>query len=165
MDVIQARSTAPRAAGLSLIPAAIAAALLAGCVVVPVGPDGTVRAGSHAVVVGGAPAVAVPAAPTHLSLPVRLYPTNDTASAGGMVSGTVTNHLGGKGTFVLNVAGETMSGEATRTGGSASRSGVANAYGARGGFANCQYTMNSAEQGTGRCTFSNGATYQLHIGS
>lgn len=134
-------------------------ALVAGCVVVPVNPDGSFYGGA-------APAVvAVPAAPTQVSLPVRLYPTNESAAAGGAVSGTVTNHLTGKGTFMLNVAGETMSGEATRSGGSGSRSGVANAYGARGSFAKCQYTMNTTVQGTGHCTFSNGATYQLHIGS
>jgi hypothetical protein len=155
MDQTTTRTTLGRAA----LAAGLGATLLAGCVVVPVNPDGSVYAGA-------APAVvAVPAAPAQITLPVRLYPTNDTASPGGMVSGTVTNHLSGKGTFMLNVAGETMSGEATRTGGAGSRSGVANAYGARGSFANCQYTMNSTSQGTGRCTFSNGATYQLHIGS
>jgi hypothetical protein len=106
----------------------------------------------------------VPAAPTSLTLPVRLYPTNEVAAATGMVSGTVVNNLNGKGTFTLNVAGESMSGEATRSGGTSSRQGVANAYGARGSYANCQYTMNSTSQGTGRCTFSSGATYQLHIG-
>ncbi len=58
-----------------------------------------------------------------------------------------------------------MSGEATRTGGANGRSGVASAYGARGGYANCEYTMNSNTQGSGRCTFSSGAVYQLHIGA
>jgi|DewCreStandDraft_4_1066084.scaffolds.fasta_scaffold27271_2 hypothetical protein len=147
-------STALRA-GVALVAAAVA-----GCVVVPVNPDGSIYQGP----VPAYPAVAVPAAPTSLTLPVRLYPTNELAAATGIISGTVVNYLNGKGTFTLAVGGETMSGEATRSGGAASRQGVANAYGARGSFANCQYTMNTNVQGTGRCTFSNGATYQLHIG-
>ncbi|MFN3566466.1 MAG: hypothetical protein ACK4V1_10855 [Burkholderiaceae bacterium] len=144
-------STARRA-GVALI-----AAAAAGCVVVPVNPDGSIYQGP----VAAYPAVAVPAS---LTLPVRLYPTNELAAATGIISGTVVNYLNGKGTFTLTVGGETMSGEATRSGGTASRQGVANAYGARGSFANCQYTMNTPSQGTGHCTFSNGATYQLHIG-
>lgn len=147
-------STALRA-GVALL-----AAATAGCVVVPVNPDGSIYQGP----VAAYPAVAVPAAPASLTLPVRLYPTNELAASTGMVSGTVVNNLNGKGTFTLNVGGETMSGEATRSGGATSRQGVANAYGARGSFASCQYTMNTNAQGTGRCTFSNGATYQLHIG-
>lgn len=135
------------------------AATLAGCVVVPVNPDGSIYQGPVATV----PAVAVPPAPQSLTLPVRLYPTNEAAAASGMIAGTVTNQLNGKGTFTLNVAGETMSGEATRSG--PNRSGVANAYGAKGSYANCTYAMNTTSQGTGRCTFSNGATYQLHIGA
>lgn len=137
------------------------AGFVAGCVVVPLNADGTapavvVPAGSHA-----APAVV---APTAVTLPVRLYPTNEAAAGVGVVAGSVTNQLNGKGTFTLNVGGETMSGEATRVGGSNGRSGVANAYGAKGNYANCSYTMNSTVQGIGRCSFSNGAQYQLHIG-
>jgi hypothetical protein len=73
--------------------------------------------------------------------------------------------MNGRGTFMLNVGGETMSGEATRSQAGNGREGVANAYGARGSFANCRYTMNNAVQGMGTCTFSSGATYQLHIGN
>lgn len=140
---------------------------LAACVMVPVNPDGSLYQGPVAgVPVVGAPVIAapvVPPAPTSVTLPVRLYPTNEAAAAGGMLSGTVVSNLHGKGVFTLNAAGETMTGEATRGAGN-SRDGVANAYGARGGYASCQYTMNSNVQGTGRCSFSNGATYQLHIG-
>ena len=135
---------------------------LSACIVVPLNADGSPAypvAYTHA-----SAAAPVVAAPTHLTLPVRLYPTNEAAAGAGMIGGTVTSNLNGKGTFTLVVAGETMSGEATRTGGVAGRSGVANAYGARGGYANCNYTMNSNSQGTGQCTFSNGATYQLHVG-
>lgn len=94
----------------------------------------------------------------------RLYPTNDTAAHTGVLTGTVTNHLNGRGEFHLAVAGEMLSGEATRMAGG-SRRGVANAYGARGTYMNCQYQMNSATQGSGECTMSNGGRYQLHIGS
>jgi hypothetical protein len=139
----------------------VVALSLTACVVVPVNPDGSLYQGPVAgVPVVGAPVV--PAPPSSITLPVRLYPTNEIAAGGGMLSGTVVSNLHGKGTFTLNAAGETMTGEATRGGGS--RDGVANAYGAKGGYASCQYTMNTNAQGTGRCTFSSGATYQLHIG-
>lgn len=138
-----------------------AASLTTGCIVVPLNADGTyaypVGAASHAPV--------IQVAPTSQTLPVRLYPTNQAATSSGMIAGSVTNHLNGRGTFTLNVGDETMSGEATRAGGSNARAGVANAYGARGSYANCRYTMNTTTQGTGSCTFSNGGQYQLHIGT
>lgn len=134
---------------------------LTACVVVPINPDGSLYQGPVAgVPYVGAPVV--PAPPSAITLPVRLYPTNEIAAAGGMLSGTVVSNLHGKGTFTLNAAGETMTGEATR--GTGNRDGVANAYGAKGGYASCQYTMHTSAQGTGRCTFSSGAIYQLHIG-
>lgn len=144
--------------------AALSVAGVSGCLVVPLNADGTP---AYAVPSSSAaPVIAAPviAAPTQLTLPVRLYPTNDVAAATGVIGGTVTNNLNGKGTFTLNVAGEAMSGEATRTGGANSRTGQANAAGSKGSYANCFYTMNNNAQGTGRCTFSNGATYQLHVG-
>ena len=138
-----------------------AASLTTGCIVVPLNADGT-----YAYPTGAAPqAPVVLPAPTSQTLPVRLYPTNQAATSSGMIAGSVTNHLNGRGTFTLNVGDETMSGEATRSGGSSARTGVANAYGARGSYANCRYTMNTATQGTGSCTFSNGGQYQLHIGT
>ena len=138
--------------------------LATGCVVLPLNADGT-----YAYPVGTSPqppiVLSPPAAQT---LPVRLYPTNDVAAATGVIAGSVTNHLTGRGTFTLNVGSETMSGEATRlgnAGASSTHQGVANAYGSRGSFANCRYTMNSPAQGSGSCKFSNGAQYQLHIGT
>lgn len=130
---------------------------LAGCVVVPLNADGT-----PAIVLpaGAAPAVV---APTQLTLPVRLYPVNQAAAATGVVSGTVTNQLNGKGSFTLNVAGEVLSGEATRSGANATQ-GVANAAGSKGTYANCRYRMNTPSQGGGECNFSTGAVYQLHVG-
>ena len=138
-----------------------AVSLTAGCLVVPLNADGT-----YAYPAGAPPhAPVVQPAPVSQTLPVRLYPTNQAATSSGMIAGTVTNHLNGRGTFTLNVGDEMMSGEATRSGGSNARTGVANAYGARGSYANCRYTMNTATQGTGSCTFSNGGQYQLHIGT
>ena len=130
---------------------------LGGCVVVPLYPDGT----PAVVLAAGAAAPIV--APTQLTLPVRLYPVNQAAAASGVVSGMVTNQLNGKGSFTLNVAGETLSGEATRSGANATQ-GLANAAGSKGTYASCRYRMNSPSQGSGECSFSTGAVYQLHIG-
>jgi len=70
----------------------------------------------------------------------------------------------GKGRFQLNYQGETLNGEATRVDGD-QRRGVASAYGPTGMFMSCEYQMNSQRQGAGTCTLSNGAKYQVHIGS
>ena len=45
------------------------------------------------------------------------------------------------------------------------RRGVASAYGPSGAYMSCEYQMNSPRQGAGVCTMSNGAKYQVHIGS
>jgi hypothetical protein len=44
------------------------------------------------------------------------------------------------------------------------RRGIANAYGARGVNAQCEYVLSGPSQGTGACLFSDGARYQLHFG-
>jgi hypothetical protein len=115
------------------------------------------------------PAAAVPAvvAPPSMAFPTtmhaRLYPSNDLAAQTGMLSGTVTNMMTGKGVFQLEYRGELMSGEATRVPGGEPQ-GVANAYGSRGTFMNCSYRMTTPYQGTGTCRLSTGALYQVHIG-
>jgi hypothetical protein len=140
--------------------AALPLLALTGCYVVPVTPDGRALA-----VYPAAPAASVPApAPATVVTTARLYPANDLAVQTGVLTGTVTNYLNGRGDFQLSYQGEVMSGEATRVNND-QRRGVANAYGARGTYMNCQYQMNSATQGTGTCTMSNGARYQLHLGS
>ena len=139
-------------------------ALCGGCVLVPVNPDGSVHVPPKPVPVAIAPALPVPpAAPATMLLPVRLYPTNDLAAQTGIVGGTVTRHATGRADFNLDVAGERISGQATRLGEGGS-DGVANGTGGRGSFVECQYHMNSATQGVGSCRFSSGATYQIHIG-
>ena len=149
---------------------------ISGCYVIPVGSDGY-PAWPPAVVWGpgvGHPGPAQPLAPAPAAAPARgsslatlqarLYPANDIATQTGVVSGTVTNMMGGKGRFVLDYRGETLSGEATRVSGD-ERKGVASAYGQGGSYMSCEYQMNTPYQGAGNCTFSNGARYQVHIGN
>ena len=142
-----------------------AAALLAGCYIVPMGPDGApLYVVPPHVAPHVAPAYVVPSGPGPASLPVRLYPANDLANQTGVLTGTVTNFMTGKGRFQFQYQGELLAGEATRVSGE-ERRGVASAYGPRGTYASCEYQLTSAHQGAGTCTFSNGAKYQVHIGS
>jgi hypothetical protein len=134
-----------------------------GCVAVPVGsPDGDVT--WEAVPLPVAPLV-MANAPFPAAVPARLYPTNDLARQVGMLNGTVTNLRNGKGRFQLPYRGDMLTGEATRASSGDAHNGVANAYGPRGTFMNCQYRMNNPRQGSGTCTFSDGATYDVHLGS
>ncbi len=135
---------------------------LSACVVVPVGPDG--RPLPYGAAAPAVVASAQPAPPQPIGLSARLYPVNATAQATGIAVGSVQNFLDGKGSFVINIGGEQFHGEATReTRGNAT--GVANSVGARGSTLACRYTLNHSTQGTGRCTLSTGAEYQLHLGS
>jgi len=134
---------------------------LAGCYVVPTAADGTPIWPVPQPQYPGAP-VSGPAVPVVLQ--ARLYPSNDVATQTGVISGTVTNMMSGKGRFQLNYRGETLTGEATRVDGD-SRRGVASAYGSGGAYMSCEYQMHTPQQGAGSCTFSNGAKYQVHIGS
>jgi len=143
---------------------------LAGCYIVPVGPDGNyaiyIPSNPSPTYPGQSPvASAVPGQPAQPRvLHARLYPDNDTATQTGMVSGTVTNMMTGKGRFQLSYAGEMLTGEATRVSGD-ERKGIASAYGASGAFMSCEYQMNTPLQGAGNCLFSNGAKYKVHIGN
>lgn len=171
-----------------LVVGAVAAVSLNGCYVVPVASDGSPIYPAAAVY----PAIAVPTVqgpgPNFLApvpgrsartaaasadpagpavpapLQARLYPSNEVATETGMLSGTVTNMMTGKGMFQLNDRGEILSGEATRVPGD-ERRGIANAYGQRGTYMNCDYRMTTPYQGTGTCNLSTGAQYQVHIGS
>jgi hypothetical protein len=145
--------------------AALALSALSGCYVVP-GPDGqlwhVIPGNPGGPAAGPAPAGAGAALP--VSLPVRLYPANEEATRPGVLTGSVVNMMTGKGRFQLTYQGETLTGEATRVDGDA-RKGVASAYGPTGMFMSCEYQMNSPRQGAGTCSLSNGAKYQVHIGS
>jgi len=147
----------------SAIATSVAGFALSACVAVPVtSPDGDVA--WEAVPLPVAPIV-YSRDPFPTSVPARLYPTNDLARQIGMLNGSVTNMRNGKGRFQLSYRGDTLSGEATRASSGDAHSGVANAYGPRGTFMNCQYRMNNPRQGSGTCTFSDGATYDVHLGS
>jgi hypothetical protein len=157
---------------------------LSGCYVIPVGSDGYPAWPPGAVWGPGthtSPTLPVahppaqppqpqqrPGAPATPAIPAtlqaRLYPSNDIATQTGMVAGTVTNMMSGKGRFLLDYKGELLSGEATRVSGD-ERKGVASAYGQTGSYMSCEYQMSSPYQGAGTCTFSNGARYQVHIGN
>jgi len=150
-----------------LLAAAIPAFTLSGCYIVPVGPDGYARiyVPMEPAPIPGQPyprASTQPAAPA--ALQARLYPVNDVATQTGMVDGTVTNMMSGKGRFQLSYRGELLTGEATRVSGDA-RKGVASAYGPSGSYMTCEYQMHTPYQGAGTCNFSNGARYQVHIGN
>ena len=113
---------------------------------------------------GTAPGAMPGGAPRPVALNVRMYPENEIATRTGVLIGTVVNMMNGKGRFQLEFQGETLSGEATRVDGDARR-GVASAYGQNGAYMTCDYQMSSPRQGAGTCSMSNGAKYQIHIGS
>ena len=155
------------------IASSFATLALSGCYVVPVAPDGTAYPAAAVAVPAPYPANAnppraaapvVPAAPAPSVLQARLYPSNDVATQTGMLAGTVTNFMTGKGRFQLDFKGETLVGEATRAPGD-QLAGVASAYGERGTYMSCAYRMTTPYQGTGTCNLSNGARYQVHLGS
>lgn len=98
-----------------------------------------------------------------ITISARLYPDSELAAETGVVTGTVTNMLTGKGRFNLSYKGETYTGEATRVSND-SRRGVASAFSPKGGYMSCEYQMNTPRQGAGTCIFSNGAKYKLHLG-
>jgi hypothetical protein len=147
---------------------------LSGCYVIPAGPDGHPAWPPGAVWGPGVSTAPAPAtsqaaktaalASAPATLPARLYPANDVATQTGMVTGSVTNMMSGKGRFLLDYNGELLNGEATRVSGD-ERKGVASAYSPAGSYMSCEYQMNTPLQGAGTCTFSNGARYRVHIGN
>ncbi len=147
----------------------IAATTLTGCYVVPVvDADGQQTYYTYPLPPAGTvPSSATPGAPRGAPMPTaltaRLYPENDIATATGMVTGTVTNMMTGKGRFQLQYGNDVLVGEATRVSGD-ERRGIASAYGAGGTYMSCEYQMNTPRQGAGTCLFSNGAKYTVHLG-
>jgi hypothetical protein len=170
-------------AGLSLA--------LSACIVVPIDPRtgqpypaATRDAGNAAVSAPGAalPAVAATAtAPTLLN--VRLYPLNTQANKGGLLTAQVLDNNAGHGTFAVPYLGDLLQGESSRVDANyaafghvyqqvlgtnlrafSGRRGIANAYGAKGVNAQCEYVLTGPGAGTGVCQFSDGANYQMHFG-
>jgi len=182
------RASSLRGALLGLSCGAVLA--LAACVAVPV----DLRTGQPIWPVASnnptAPRESVPIAPPVAVAPAgpvvytaRLYPLNDVANRAGMLTAVVTDGHGGRGTFSLSYLGDAMQGEASRVDGNQpgfgriyrevlgvpsvqlqGRRGIANAFGARGVNAQCEYVLSGPSQGTGACLFSDGARYQLHFG-
>ena len=144
----------------TLIALAITGFSLTGCYVIPLDHAG--HPGQVAYLANPAPIPAQPPLPTHLNLIAKLYPANDQASSYGVLLGNVTNDLNGHGTFSVNIGGETLSGDATRSSPQSSQ-GQANAAGGRGSYLRCNYTMNNASQGSGECFHSSGARFTMHL--
>jgi hypothetical protein len=132
-------------------------ATLSGCYVVPVQSYSN---SNHSLHNQNATAMAVVPLPRPVYT-ARLYPTNEAAAAIGRIAGTISNPERGHGEFSFTVGSESFVGEATREPGSAK--GHANASGNRGGFVKCDYAMSSASLGSGSCTFSSGARYDMHV--
>ena len=166
----------------NVVAAGASSLAISGCYIIPMNADGTPAALPPGILIPGVPhgpsSAPMPPVPPASSAPsamqaksappatlnARLYPANDIATQTGVVTGTVTNMMGGKGRFLLDYRGELLSGEATRVSGD-ERKGVASAYGPSGAYMSCDYQMNTPFQGAGNCTFSNGARYQVHIGN
>lgn len=160
--------------------AAVSAATLSGCYVVPIDARYPYDP-AHPYVSPSQAAFPAPQA-LPLTLQARLYPANDVAGSMGALNATVVDTMNGHATFYVNYAGETMQGEATRVANDSpafgrvyrqvygngsmpsGRRGLANAAGPRGGYVSCEYALTAATMGTGACVFSNGAMYQLHFG-
>jgi hypothetical protein len=170
--------------------AVVAALVLGACVVVPVDPrTGQPYPYAYPSAGDGGPRTTVlmpppaSAPPPPSVLTARLYPLNQQANQGGLLTAVVVDQHTGRGSFTVAYQGDTLQGEATRVDagyssfgrihsevlGAATRSvngqrGIANAYGARGVNAQCEYVMTGPALGTGVWLFSDGAKYQLHFG-
>ena len=164
--------------------------LLSACYVVPMNPDGSPAwqylppppPGRTA----GAPVPASPAMPPIASsYQARLYPLNEQAAQAGQLVATITDLHTGRGVLSMTMAGEFLTGEATRVSDShpgfgtvyqrvlrtpiqvapGQPRGIANATGSRGTWVNCEYVLEQSGRGTGACMMSTGAAYQIHFGN
>ncbi len=173
---------------LPLLAAGVAALLgLSACYVVPIDPRTgqaypvTPRESGGGVTVLTPPAAPAPPQPSVLQ--VRLYPLNQQANQGGLLTAVVVDSHTGHGSFTLAYLGDNLQGEATRVDASyaafgrihnevlgpaprslTGRRGIANAYGSKGVNVQCEYLITGPSMGTGVCQFSDGARYQMHFG-
>ena len=180
-DFMVLRSSARLAVSL------LAAAAMTACVIVPMDPK-TGRPYESAaqppvvVVQQGAPAAA--AAPQWQTVSARLYPTNETARNAGILQASVIDNGAGRGSFTVSYQGVLLQGEATRVdrnypgfgqimsqvqGGvnwaqASGQRGIANAANQSSSM-RCEYLFTAVGQGTGACVVSDGARYQIHVGS
>lgn len=164
---------------------------LVGCYVVPIDPrtgqayPAALPPAPYSAPSGGVtviqPPAPLPAQPSVLS--VRLYPLNPQANLGGLLSAVVVDNNAGHGRFTVAYLGDSLQGESTRVEAGyaafgrihnevlgytprsfSGRRGIANAYGAKGVNAQCEYLITGPGAGTGACLFSDGAKYQMHFG-
>jgi hypothetical protein len=189
MNAFPFRRAAARAASFSAAFAAVLA--LGACYVVPVDPRTGQPYPTPSREAVGAAAYSVPATtpavapqpPLPSLVHVRLYPLNAQANRGGLLTAQVVDNNAGRGTFLVPYLGDTLQGESTRVDAgypgfgivhqqvlgagprsSGGRRGIANAHGARGVNAQCEYVLTGQGTGTGVCQFSDGAHYQMHFG-
>lgn len=114
----------------------------------------------------------------------RLYPVNETARNAGILQASVIDNGAGRGSFTVSYQGVLLQGEATRVdrnypgfgqimsqvqGGvnwaqASGQRGIANAANSSSSM-RCEYLFTAVGQGTGACTVSDGARYQIHFGS
>jgi hypothetical protein len=171
-----------------LIVGALVSISLTACYVVPIDPrtgqpypTPVARESQGMVTVVTPPPAAAPPQPTTLS--VRLYPVNAQANKGGLINAVVIDNNAGHGTFSVPYLGDTLTGESTLVDSNyasfgrihnevlgytqrsfSGRRGIANAFGAKGVNAQCEYLMTGPGAGTGACLLSDGAKYQMHFG-
>jgi hypothetical protein len=172
--------------------AVLACASLTACYVVPIDPrtgqaypnypTPVARDSQGTVTIVTPPPAAAPAPPTTLS--VRLYPVNAQANKAGLINAIVVDNNAGHGVFSVPYLGDTLTGESTLVDSNyasfgrihnevlgytqraySGRRGIANAYGAKGVNAQCEYLMTGPSAGTGACLLSDGSKYQMHFGS
>jgi hypothetical protein len=165
---------------------AVSVGCVSACYIIPVDP----RTGQPYPTAGrdpgpvGATAVVGAVAPVPSVIPVRLYPVNAQANKAGLLTAQVLDNNAGHGTFSVAYLGDTLQGETTRVDASytafgrihqqvlgpspralSGRRGIANAFGAHGVNAQCEYVLTAPGSGTGVCQFSDGANFQMHFGS
>ena len=184
--------TVARPAALVAATALVASALSA-CYVLPIDPrtgqpypptsrDGYVGAqlpsSVQPPVLSVPPVVTVPAV-----VDVRLYPVNTQANRGGLLKAQVLDNNAGHGAFTVSYLGDTLQGESSRVDAAYApfgriyqqvfgtslrvyngRRGIANAFGAKGTNAQCEYVITGPGSGTGVCQFSDGANFQMYFG-
>ena len=163
---------------------------LAACFVIPIDPrtgqpyrTATRDVGDASPGYASATPLPAPQPPAPTLLNVRLYPLNAQANKGGMLSAQGVDNNAGHGSVSVAYLGDTLQGESTRVDASdaafglvyrqvlglsprsySGRRGIANAHGARGVNAQCEYVLTGPGAGTGVCQFSDGADYQMHFG-
>ncbi len=169
----------------------VVAISLGACYVIPIDPrtgqayPQTVRDGYVGAQVPVQQLPAMPALPTASAIvDVRLYPLNTQANKGGLLKAQVLDNNAGHGSFTVSYLGDTLQGESNRVDANYApfgriyqqvlgtslrafngRRGIANAFGSKGTNAQCEYVITGPGTGTGVCQFSDGASFQMHLGS